>query len=197
MVKGSRFTDVRIFKSAFPLPGPEYSWCPPEQPPGEHSKQQGLCVRESLLSNMGLEKMISSSTVHRDRRRRPHVVISMVVNEVFKLLGLVLDLVQNDVVMNWTRRPLQRNMRVQKEVPIVRAGDVSADQSSWQSVAVPIGRVPVAKVWECPDMVTLVGDHHGEFAVPLLAAGFHDDGFDVWHFALQDMSELTRKTRRL
>ncbi len=79
-----------------------------------------------------------ASLTDRDRSRRPHVLVTVLVDEILELIGRHLGLVEEDMVMRWACRPLDGRMRVQVKVILERVGDISLHQGSrmWVHVLV-------------------------------------------------------------
>lgn len=102
----------------------------------------------------------------------------------------MLILIQDDMVMNRTRCSLKSNMRVQKKVPIMRAGNVFFDQRTRKRVSIPVSRVAVTGPRERPEMMAFVGNNHGEFSFPLILSQLHKDGFHTEDFIIENVLEL-------
>ena len=115
----------------------------------------------------------------------------MVVDHVLEFLWAMLDLVENHMVVNRARCSLKSNVRVQKEIPVVRARHISLDQNTWQRVSVFVGSVSVARFGESPQVVSLVCHDDGELSFPLVLSQLHEDGLHVEDLLLKNLVKLT------
>lgn len=102
-------------------------------------------------------------------------MIAMIIDHILKLLRAVFHLIQNNMVVNWSRGTLQSNVRVQEEVPVVGAGNVPRNKGTRQWVTVLVRSVSIIRPRKSPEMVTLVRNHHGELSIPLVLRQLHKD----------------------
>lgn len=98
---------------------------------------------------------------NRDRSRRPHVLVTVLVDEILELIGRHLRFVQKDVVMSRTCRTLDSRMRVQVKVILERMGDISLHQSSRMRVHILVSR-RASLLGEESNVMTLRAHGHGE-----------------------------------
>lgn len=80
----------------------------------------------------------------------------------------MLDLIKNHMVVDRARCSLKSNVRIQEEIPVVRARNISLDQDTWQRVSVFVGGVSVARFGESPQVVSFVCHDDGELSFPLV-----------------------------
>lgn len=117
--------------------------------------------------------------VHGHRGRGADVLIAVLVNHVLKLVRLVANLVQENVVVHRAGRSLQSDVGIQKEIPVMGAGDLPLHECTRQRIAIAISAVPVIGIRESTQVVTLIRNHDAHLAFEQdSVADLRDDEFD-------------------
>lgn len=86
----------------------------------------------------GNQVCIINCGVQRDRGGRPDILVAVVVDHVFQFVHLVAALIKNDMIMHGARSALKSNVRIKKEIPIMRRGDIALNECTRQWVAIAV-----------------------------------------------------------